>query len=202
MFIPMPTHYEPIRHTEDDFYLFINDALWGKGFPSYPVTRDNVYATNDTFNNYTKLYNTEGGTPWSIPYDHAFSVYIVYNPPEQGAPSTFADFGRGGAMYDGPFTLEMWNTANWYPSNLGRVITHETGHIFWACDEYAGGCTTCQSCFVPGYGPRNQLSTPWITNGNCELTPPTAECDASRSMCMMKMLDPYLCGHTAEQVGW
>ena len=108
-------------------------------------------------------------------------------------------------MVDGPFEMLMWNSAGWQPQNLGRVITHETGHIFWACDEYYNsadgtGCTTCASCWStdPWYqgGPR-----PWASNANCDNNVVNS-CDAVRPDCIMKTNNYALCPRTPAQIGW
>ena len=193
--VPTPTKYEPITHGYADDYLWVNDALWYFGYDSPSPTPDSVYSANEQFNASKK------NDPYYGSYDRSFSVYVIYNPPP--APSVFADGYRAYAMSDGPLVMLMWNSAGWGPDNLGRVLTHETGHIFWACDEYYDqpsntGCFSCNHCFY-NVGPRNQLATPWITNGNCNY--PTTGCDVSVS-CMMKDLYAGLCSRTPAQIGW
>jgi hypothetical protein len=194
-YVPTPTRYEPITHGWSDDYLWVNDALSWVGYAATTVTPANVYAANEQYNAARTADLSYG------PFDRSFSVYIVYNPPP--APSVFADNFRAYAMFDGPFTMMMWNSAGWGPSNLGRVLTHETAHIFWACDEYYDqpsdtGCTTCNHCLY-NVGPRNVLATPWIRNANCNY--PSSSCDVSTA-CMMKDLSASLCTHTPGQVGW
>jgi len=181
--------YEPITRPRTDDYLWMNAALSHMGYPASPVTDFNVYTQNDNFNNASKA----GATP---AFDRAFTVYLVYNP--GSAPTTFADGYRGYAFVDGPHATVMWNTAGWGPNNLGRVLTHETGHIFFACDEYfdaatGTGCLSCNPCIT--YGPR-----PNVQNGNCDST--TGACLIPRVTCVMKTIDYALCPHTPVQIGW
>ncbi|MDQ3279964.1 MAG: hypothetical protein M3Q69_00960 [Acidobacteriota bacterium] len=196
-YVPISTKYEPITHPRPDDYLFVNDALAYHGYGASPLTNQNVFAQNEAFNRARKADATYG------PFDRSFSVYLIYNP--SPAPTVFSDGYRGFAMYDGPFTMLMWNTAGWGPSNLGRVLTHETGHIFWACDEYFDapsntGCNTCDYC-VGNSGPRNQLTTPAMRNANCDY--PGAGCDFQRVSCMMaEGLPATLCTHSPAQIGW
>ncbi|MEA2235409.1 MAG: hypothetical protein QOC81_133 [Thermoanaerobaculia bacterium] len=195
--IPTPTHYEPITHSGGDDYLWINDALGPLGYGASPVTQENVYNQNDAFNGAMAADPTYG------PYDGSYSVYVVYNP--SPAPSQFANGQRAYGMYDGPYTMIMWNSAGWGPNNLGLVLTHETGHIFWACDEYYDapsntGCYSCLHCFF-NVGPRNQQTTPWITNANCDY-PNASSCDVPRTTCVMKDQSHTLCPHTPGQIGW
>jgi hypothetical protein len=193
--VPTSTRYEPITRSSNDDYLWVNDALWFKGYDSAVLTPENVYSQNEAFNRF------RAADPYG-PYDRSFSVYLVYNP--GAAPSVFANGQRAYAMYDGPFTMMMWNSAGWQPQNINLVLTHESGHIFWACDEYYDvpsntGCFSCAHCFY-NVGPRNQLATPWITNANCDYS--TTGCDIPRIGCMMKDLSNGLCSHTPGQLGW
>jgi hypothetical protein len=196
---PTPTHYEPINHAAGDDYLWINDALAPLGYGASPVTPENVYTQNEQFN------VAKAADPVYGPYDGSFSVYVVYNP--GSAPSVFADNTRAYTRYlGGPFTTVMWNSAGWGPSNLGLVLSHETGHIFWACDEYydAPTNTGCFSCYYCAFnvGPRNQVATPWVTNANCDHTIDSSPCDIPRTSCMMKNQALTLCPHTPGQIGW
>jgi len=197
-FVPTGTRYEPISRPASQDYLWMNDALSKYGYGASPVTAENVYTRNDQFNAYWRNDPTYGN------FDGSFTVYVVYNPVGV-APATFADGYRAYAFYDGPHTTVMWNSGGWGPANMGRVLTHEAGHIFWACDEYYDapsntGCFTCSNCLF-NVGPRNQQQTPWILNANCD-HPTATGCDISRVSCMMKDLSPGLCAHTPGQVGW
>ena len=186
-----PTRYEPITHSSNDDYLWVNDALARQGYAASPVTYANVYNQNDAFNAAQKSDPTYG------PFDRSFSVYLVYNP--TGAPLNFANGQRAYAFYDGPFVMMMWNSGGWGSNNIGLVLSHETGHIFWACDEYYDapsntGCFTCDIC-IANAGPR-----PNLPNRNCEY--PVGSCYSPRVACMMQHSSYALCGDTATQIGW
>jgi hypothetical protein len=196
-FSPTPTRYEPITRSSEDDYLWVNDALARHGYGASSLTRANVYAKNDAFNAAMAADPTYG------PFDGSFSVYIVYNP--LPAPDRFADGVPAFANFDGPLVMMMWNSSGWGPQNLGRVLEHETGHIFWACDEYYDaasglGCRSCDTCMF-NIGPRNKTNTPWITNANCDY--PTTGCDIPRRPCVMQSVGSgSLCQHTRDQIGW
>ena len=110
------------------------------------------------------------------------------------------------AMEDGPFVMMLFRGGGWGSAYLGKVLTHETAHIFWACDEYwepqsGHGCQDCRGCFF-NVGPRNIVSTPWVTNKNCNNPAAQGVCDVSTA-CVMKDLGlNALCPHTPGQVGW
>jgi hypothetical protein len=188
--IPTPTQYEPITHYTTDDYLWVNDALAANGYGASPVNYTNVYNQNDAFN------DAKAADPFYGPFDRSFSIYIVYNPFEQGAPSRFLGQTPAYTMTDGPFEMVMWNSEGWGPANLGLVITHETGHIFWACDEYAAGCGDCDFCHA-GVGPR-----PWANNANCDDPNSSGSCLVPRTTCVMKDLSHTLCPFTPNQIGW
>ena len=170
--------YEPILHASwNDDALWINQIMANLGY-STGDKFSRVTAFNSWFKNYA-------GTDW------AYSVFIGYNP--SPAPSTFTDGYMAYAYYGGPYVQELFINGGWGESNFGFVLTHETGHIFWACDEYYqagyGGCTSCGVCQVSG--PR-----PSVLNGNCEY------CNPSAVACMMRAIDYQLCTFTPPQIGW
>jgi hypothetical protein len=169
--------YEPIIHPSSDDDLWINAIMTNLGY-----TAGDKFARVTAFN--TTLKGNEG-TDW------AYSAFVGYNPP--GAPTTFTDGYFAYAWLGGPFTQLLFNNDGWGASNFGLVLTHETGHIFWACDEYYqegyGGCTDCGACATDG--PR-----PWALNANCEF------CNPSSVNCMMKNNTHALCIYTPDQIGW
>jgi hypothetical protein len=191
---PTPVNYEPIKHTIGDDYKWINDALAPLGYGSSPITPDNVYTKNEAFN------VDKAADPLYGPFDGSFTLYVVYDP--DPAHNVYAD---GTASYvgfqGGPYAMVSWDAGGWGPQNLGRAITHETGHIFWACDEHSSGCFTCDDCFY-NVGPHNKIQTPWVTNANCEHPSIPGTCDSPLTQCMMKLNDYTLCPHTPGQIGW
>jgi hypothetical protein len=197
-FAPTPTHYEPIKHYATDDYLWVNDALAANGYAASPVTQANVYDKNEAYN------LAKAADPTYGPFDGSFSIYVIYNP---GVEDRFMGGQRAYSVLGGPFEMVMWNSAGWGPYGLGNVITHETGHIFWACDEYyypgppAEGCFSCTACYY-NVGPRNQIATPWITNANCDNPTAAGSCDIPLVACMMRNNVYTLCPHTPGQIGW
>jgi hypothetical protein len=196
---PTPTHYEPIKHSSADDYLWVNDALAANGYAASPVTQANVYDKNEAYN------LAKAADPTYGPFDGSFSIYIIYNP---GVEDRFSNAQRAYSVLGGPFEMVMWNSAGAGPYGLGNVITHETGHIFWACDEYfysgpgqPEGCFSCISCYF-NVGPRNQVQTPWVTNANCDNPSAAGSCDIPRVNCMMRNSAYTLCPHTPGQIGW
>src|SRR4029077_7050238 len=75
---------------------------------------------------------------------------------------------------------------------LSRIATHETGHIFYACDEY----------FQPGYQVCSCTCAPEVRpnalNGNCQ----DLTCNRNSTDCMMRLNEAALCPFTVAQIGW
>jgi len=173
----MQQGYEPILHSSSDDYLWINAVMANLGY-----TTGTKFARVTAFNTWLRNYY---GTNWS------YSVFIAYNP--SPAPDRFTDGYFAYAYMGGPYTQLLFRNNGWGEANFGLVLTHETGHIFWACDEYYqagyGGCTSCGPC-APS-GPR-----PYVPNANCEY------CNPNSVPCMMRGNNDALCIYTKYQIGW
>ena len=176
--------YEPILHPHTDDYLWINAIMANLGF----TEGDN----GDRVTAFNASRRLAYGTDW------AYSVFIAYNPSGffSSAPTTFADPTGDWFAYayqGGPYVQMLFRNDGWSENNIGLVLTHETGHIFWACDEYCqpghGCCGSCGAC--ASSGPR-----PTVNNGNCQA------CNASWVPCMMHINEDALCEFTALQIGW
>jgi len=173
----MQQGYEPILHPSTDDYLWINAVMANVGFSS-----GNDIARVTAFNAWLKSW---ANTQW------AYSCFFAYNP--SPAPTTFTDGYSGYAYMGGPYVHMLYRNNGWSLTDIGKIFSHETGHIFWACDEYYeagyGGCTSCAPC--NSYRP--------ITNGNCE----HPSCNPYGSIpCIMKDNSDAICSYTVQQVGW
>ena len=171
--------YEPIVHSSSDDYLWINAIMSNLGY-----TTGSKFTRVDAFN--TDL-NNQAGTDW------AYSVFIAYNPTGEGAAKRFTDDFFAYAYLGGPYTQLLYKNNGWSVSDIWRILAHETGHIFWACDEYYqegyGGCTSCDPC--NSYRP--------ILNGNCE----HPSCNPVNTVaCIMRHSEDAICHYTAAQIGW
>jgi len=169
--------YEPILHSSSQDTLWINAIMANLGY-----TSGTKFDRLTAFNTWLR---TSYVTDWS------YSAFIGYNP--TGASSTFTDGYFAYAYIGGPYTQLLFRNNGWGESNFGLVLSHESGHIFYACDEYYqagyGGCTSCGACYPSG--PR-----PYVPNANCEY------CNASAVSCMMRNNADALCRYTKYQIGW
>jgi len=124
----------------------------------------------------TQAYNTWQVSTYGT--DRAYCAFVGYN---EGGPSQLTDGRAAFAYLMGPYTFLLFNSYSWRPD---QVFTHETGHIFGACDEYAdSGCTCASGC-------SNGFSI-----GNCEN-------GACFNPCMMANNDFLICNFTDGHIGW
>ena len=173
----MQTGYEPISHPSSDDGLWISQVMANLGFSSGDklsrVTAFNAWLKGST------------GTQW------AYTAFFCYNPSD--AATRFTNNYFAYAYLGGPYAQFLYRNNGWAVTDIWKVFAHETGHIFWACDEYYqegyGGCTSCSPCnsFRP------------VTNGNCE----HPSCNPINAVpCMMRGNSNALCPYSAAQIGW
>ncbi len=170
----MQQKYEPIIHASTEDGLWINLIMSNLGYSS-----GDKLARVTAYNAWLKSY---ASTQW------AYSCFIAYNP--SPASNTFTDGYFSYAYMGGPYVHMLYRNDSWAVTDIGKIFSHETGHIFWACDEYYqpgyGGCPSCAPCssFRP------------VTNGNC------ASCNPNSVPCIMKDVSDAICSFTVQMVGW
>jgi hypothetical protein len=119
--------------------------------------------------------------------DWAFSIFLAYNPP--GVRTSYTDGRASWAYLGGPFAQVLYHSFGW---PLAQIIIHETGHIFYACDEYyQPGYQICSCTCAPEIRPQAR-------NGNCE----EFSCNPTSVPCMMRVNEFALCPFTVAQIGW
>lgn len=120
---PVPTRYEPISRVSNDFDLWTEEFLQGAGFNNSSNIETNMRAFNNA-------QRQKLGTDW------AYTIFVVNsNNDLDGQFAPGSSFPRAFAFAGGLFLIS--------PSTRpASTFTHETGHIFWAKDEYAGGASS------------------------------------------------------------
>ena len=165
--------YEPVLRSGSDAVFWVNQVMANLG-----ATAGDVFERVAAFD--TSLKN-QNNTNW------AYSMFVAYNPPP--AQSSFSDGRASWAYLGGPFTVSLFHSFGW---QLSRIATHETGHIFYACDEY----------FQPGYQVCSCTCAPEVRpnalNGNCQ----DLTCTRNSTDCMMRLNESALCPFTVAQIGW
>jgi ligand-binding sensor domain-containing protein len=160
--------YEPILHSSIEDGLWIGSIMSKLGFQ-----------TGGYFSE-VEAYNTWLRSTYST--DWAYSIFFAYNP--LPAPNAFTNGYGGYAYLGGPYTQILFTWFNGRPT-----VAHESGHIFWAVDEYYeagyGGC---------GDGATDTKSG--FPNGNCEIA------NVNSVECMMHYNTYNLCAFTPAHIGW
>lgn len=123
----VPTSYEPIIHpsaiTNDAMTkLWVSEALGHLGY----TTGDWMQRTRDYINAIRTTYNT----------DWAYTVFVVDSSAD--IDGCFSDGFCAFAYLGGPLTVMTYDNNGWGIGAMDQVFAHETGHIFWATDEYDG----------------------------------------------------------------
>ncbi len=117
---PFSTDYEPIDRVSQDAPLYITPFLRAQGI-------DNATSLENGVRQFNNAARERLHTDW------AFTVFIVDSSDDaDGSFASGSDFNTAFAFAGGLYVVS--------PSTRpASTITHETGHIFWAKDEYPGG---------------------------------------------------------------
>jgi hypothetical protein len=116
------TGYEPISRRSDDFSLWVDEFLDAQGFGSGSLLDDNMRA----FNHSQRLKHK---TDW------AFTIFVVNS--QNDSDGQFASSGSHKSAFS--FAGGLFQVV---PSTSpASTYAHETGHMFWALDEYSEGAS-------------------------------------------------------------
>ncbi len=117
---PVSTGYEPISRASTDFNLWIWDFLAPQGFDATGNFSSDIRA----FNNHQREQHE---TDW------AFTIFVVndqVDADDKFAPGGPGSFPQAFAFPGGQFFVSP-------ASRPASTFAHETGHMFWALDEYS-----------------------------------------------------------------
>ena len=120
------------------------------------------------------------------------SEYVNDLEAEYSADTAYATFVTrwpvGWIGYAGfPRIVMHYDLGNWGPTNMDRVMAHETGHIFGAPDEYASSNCSCSTKAGRFFS---------VANANC------ANCDDGGTPCLMNVNSYEFCSFTPLHFGW
>ena len=169
------TSYEPINRPSSDQCLWINEIMENAGY----------YSGSDCLANVDNFNTAMQG---AFNKDSFFSIFVVdsYN----DSDGTFTDGYFAYAYLGGPFLVMTYDNDGWGIDYMDRVLAHEVGHIYHACDEY----------YSPGYAECECTcwGNPWMTdNDNCE-----DNCGADEVCLMRDGYSQATCYWTKGQIGW
>jgi hypothetical protein len=118
----LPTPFEPINMTSEGY------LQWGPKF-----LQDIGYSQTNSLNFESSLRSFNHAQRLKLDTDWSFTIFVVNS--ARDADGSFApggNFSRAFAFAGGLFEVIPSKRPN-------STYTHETGHIFWARDEYIGG---------------------------------------------------------------
>jgi len=173
---PLPTGVEPISRSFYDQQYWIADAMGALGYEaSYYFTR-----VRDYNNGLRVTYQT----------DWAFTIFVVDS--SNDADNRFSDGYFAYAYLGGPFMVMTYGNNGYGPGNMDAIAAHETGHIFYALDQYYSAQQPCTR--RSGY-----LD---VENQNSQY----GDCASDVSSIMRGQVVPFTVGaidpYAAGQVGW
>ena len=124
---PIATGYEPInRNSWHEENLWIDDFLTQVGYRTAADYRADLLNWN---NDQRIAHNT----------DWAYTICVVNSATD--ANGMFPDSYFGYAWFGGPHVMMTYDNDGWGIDRMEMVTAHETGHIFWALDEYPGAAS-------------------------------------------------------------
>lgn len=176
--------YEPIRHRSDEEWLWVDSIMSNLGYNQPGTGQAGAIARVRAYNEDYRI--SRGATS-------AYSLFLTYNPANAPCCWNGGPFAGPWAWIGGPYAQILFRGFG-DPSRLGVDVAHESGHIYWACDEYGSSGCGC-TCAVGG--PHG--NTP---NLNC------ANCGSAAAGCIMRDETSYnfvnrlICSSTEAQIGW
>ncbi|MCE9588992.1 MAG: hypothetical protein K8S99_00530 [Planctomycetes bacterium] len=121
---PVSTKVEPINHTYSQNTLWVDDFLTSVGANSASSSITDMQKYNDA---QRKAHHT----------DWAYTVFIANS--LNDTDGKFTDNYFAYTYFGGPYATLTYDNGAWGINRMGQVLAHETGHIFYALDEYSGG---------------------------------------------------------------
>lgn len=118
------TGFEPVAHGVQDEFLWINAAMAKLGYSQGGFQAVRAYAHD---------LRRQLGTDWG------YVIFMVDSQNDEDgsfAPGTFARTFFAYAYIGGPFLVMTYDNGSWGIGRMNLVAAHESGHIFYATDEY------------------------------------------------------------------
>jgi len=116
------TAYEPISRRSDDYSLWVNEFLNAQGFGGQSLLDANMRAFNQS-------QRLKLNTDW------AFTIFVAHSTSDQDGK-----FAEGGS-FDQAFSFAGGLFEVVPSTRPASTFAHETGHMFWALDEYQGSAS-------------------------------------------------------------
>ncbi len=179
--------WEPINHAHTFDATWVDDLMDSLG-----------YGGASYFNkvrNFDNNYLVSADEAW-------FNTIFVVNS-QVDANGRFTDNWFDYSYFGGPFLVMTWDNGPWGNDDTDYLCAHETGHTFYALDEYAtSGCHDSSAVFS------RCDSTLWtsgylnVPNGNCENDGGTSVECIMRNNFRTEYTNGSVCDYTRRAIGW
>ena len=177
--LSVQTTYEPITLPQANEGLWIAEVMANLG-----------YASDDYF---ARVYSYLNSLRSTLGTDWAFAIFVVdsYNDPD----GYFSDGYFAYAYLGGPFMVMTHKNDGYGIFNMDAVTAHETGHIFYALDQYTSAGYGCAAS--SGYLNVQNQNSAYPYAGACLTNVPSI---------MRGQVTPYTTyavdSYARQQIGW
>ena len=120
--LSLSTTYEPIRMSSQNEGQWISDVMNRLGY------------TGSTY--FEQVYSYDNAIRNSLNTNWAFATFVVNS--ASHPRGTFTDGAFAYSYLGGPFTVMTYDNDGYGIAGMPATSAHETGHIFYALDEYSG----------------------------------------------------------------
>lgn len=125
--LSVQTTYEPITLTSTNEGVWIAEVMGNLGYASG--------------NYFARVYAYLNSLRSTLETDWAFAIFVVDS--NNDADGLFSDGYFAYAYLGGPFMVMTYDNDGYSISNMDAVSAHETGHIFYANDQYSSAAQSC-----------------------------------------------------------
>lgn len=139
---PVHTGYEPITRTSQEFSNWVYDFLGTVGF----AQTGNFLTDLRAYNNAQRLAHNSNWAFTIFVVDDSHDLATDYNDDPTDAIEDYNGTGRfaSGSAFSRSFAYAGGNAFVMPAGRPASIVAHETGHMFWALDEYNTGSTAWQ----------------------------------------------------------
>lgn len=192
---PVHTGYEPINRTSQEFGNWVYDFLGSVGF----TQTGNFLTDLRAYNNAQRLAHNSNWSYTIFVVDDSHDLTTDFNDNPNDSIPDYDGTGKfaAGSAFSRSFAYAGGNAFVMPADRPASIVAHETGHIFWAMDEY----DTSGTAYLQRRGYYN------TQNSNSSSNPAPGFVQANSIMASGSLVDAAYAAHTSsvsslETIGW
>jgi hypothetical protein len=192
---PVHTGYEPITRTSQEFASWVYDFLGSVGF----TQTGNFLTDLRAYNNAQRIAHNSNWSFTIFVVDDSHDLATDFNDNPDDSIQDYDGAGRfaSGSQFSRSFAYAGGNAFIMPGDRPASIVSHETGHMFWALDEYNTSSTAYQ--LRRGYYDTQ--------NSNSSTNPAQGFSQANSIMAAGDRVDNAYAAHTSsvpslEMIGW